>query len=79
MSKVVIDFRNPCIAKDALIKHTCDLIKKNPFCTVPEAQEFIKALDKSLCEVDAQVKAHVDAQRDIANDERKIACDGKSK
>ena len=79
MSKLVIDFQNPGPAKDALIKNTCDLIKKNPFCTALEAQILLAALDVAIQDVDKQVLAHNDAQRDIANDERKMPCDGKSK
>jgi len=79
MSNLVIDFQNPGPTKDALIKNTCDLIKKNPFCTVSEAQKFIGALDVAFKEIYNQVKAHNDAKRDITNDERKMPCDGKSK
>jgi len=78
-NKLVIDFQNPGPTKDALIKNMCDLIKKNPFCTVSEAQNFIASLETDLQDVDNQVKAHNDAQHDITNDERKMPCDGKSK
>jgi predicted metal-dependent peptidase len=79
MSNLVIDFKNPGPTKDALIKNTCDTMKKNPLCTVSEAQKMIGALENAMRDVDNQVKAHNDAQRDIANDERKMPCDGKSK